>query len=218
MHRDFWHERWATGQIGFHQVSVHPLLERWWPTIGTDPGSRVYVPLCGKSLDMPWLAGHGHRIVGSELSPIAIRDFFEERGLQPARTTGGHFTRHAAGPYELLEGDALELTPEILGPVDAVYDRAALVALPPDMRAGYAHSMARLHPSGVPMLLIAFEYPQEMRGGPPFSVDALEVRTLFEPVFTVTELERRDVIAESPKFAELGIPALHEIAYSLTRR
>ena len=167
---------------------------------------------------MPWLAGRGHRIVGSELSPIAIRDFFEERGLQPARTTGGHFTRHAAGPYELLEGDALDLTPDILGPVDAAYDRAALVALPPDMRASYADSMARLVPSGVPMLLVAFEYPQEMRGGPPFSVAAHEVHALFESAFVVVELERIDVLAGNPKFAELGIPALHEIAYSLTRQ
>lgn len=218
MRADFWHERWATGQIGFHQSSVHPMLERWWPSIGAGTGSRVYVPLCGKSLDMDWLGRQGHRIVGSELSAIAIRDFFEELGLEPARTTGGRFVRHAAGPYELLEGDALDLTPDILGPVEAAYDRAALVALPPDMRGAYADCTARLLPAGARILMIGFEYPQEMRGGPPFSVEEREVRALFEPAFDVARLERSDILAENPKFAEVGIPALYEIAYGLERR
>lgn len=217
MHHDFWHERWKTGQIGFHQSNVHPLLERWWPALGVPPGARVYVPLCGKSLDVAWLAGRGHRIVGSELSAIAIRDFFDSQSLEPARITAGSFVRHTAGPYELLEGDALALTPEILGPVDAVYDRAALVALPPEMRAGYAESMARLVPPGVAMLLIAFEYPQEMKGGPPFSVEESEIRAKFGPAFDVAVLERVDILAQEPKFAEFGIPALHEIACRLTR-
>ncbi len=217
MHQDFWHERWRTGQIGFHQSAVHPLLERWWPQLGVPAGVRVYVPLCGKSLDMPWLAARGHRIVGSELSSIATRDFFATQGLEPARTSAGDFVRHTAGPYEILEGDALGLTAEILGPVGAVYDRAALVALPPEMRSSYAESMARLVPPGVAMLLIAFEYPQEMRGGPPFSVEEVEIRARFGPAFKIEVLERVDILAQEPKFAEFGIPALHEIACRLTR-
>ena len=78
--------------------------------------------------------------------------------------------------------------------------------------------MARLVAPGVPMLLISFEYPQEMKGGPPFSVDAAEIRASFGECFSIEELERVDVLAENPKFAEIGIPALHEIAYRLTRR
>ena len=218
MHHDFWHERWQTGQVGFHQSSVHPFLERWWPTLGVSAGSRVYVPLCGKSLDMAWLAGRGLRIIGSELSPIAIRDFFVDQGLEPTHTTGGLFVRHTAGPYEILEGDALALAPEVLGAVDAVYDRAALVALPPELRPLYAESLSRLVPPGVVMLLVAFEYPQEMKGGPPFSVEAAEIHSSFEPAFAIETLERVDILAQSPKFAEIGIPALHEVAYRLTRK
>jgi thiopurine S-methyltransferase len=218
MHRDFWHERWHTGQIGFHQSTVHPFLGRWWPRLGLPPGSRVYVPLCGKSLDMTWLAERGHAVVGSELSPIAIGDFFTERGLRPARAAVDGFVRHAAGPYEILEGDALLLAPEVLGPVAAAYDRAALVALPPEMRVTYAATMARLLPRGTRMLAVAFEYPQELRGGPPFSVEAEEVRDLFEPEFAVEQVERLDVLAENPKFAELGMPALWETAFVLERQ
>jgi thiopurine S-methyltransferase len=197
---------------------VHPFLEKWWPTLDLPVGARVYVPLCGKSLDMAWLAGHGHRIVGSELSPIAVRDFFAERGLVPASTAAGSFVRHAAEPYEILEGDALSLTADVLGPVAAVYDRAALVALPPEMRATYVASLAGLLTRPSRALLIAFEYPQELKGGPPFSVDAAEIRRLFEPGFELRQLERLDVLGASPKFAELGIAALHETAFLLERR
>jgi thiopurine S-methyltransferase len=217
MHHDFWHERWRTGQIGFHQSAVHPFLARWWPELPVTSSARVYVPLCGKSLDMVWLAERGHRVVGSELSPIAIRDFFAARDLAPVRTTVGEFQCHAAGPYEILEGDALALTPEVLGPVGAAYDRAALVALPPELRVPYAAALARVLPSGASALLIAFEYPQEMKGGPPFSVEAAEVQRLFEPAFAVQQVERLDVLAESPKFAEIGIPALYETAFLLGR-
>jgi len=218
MHHDFWHERWQAGQIGFHQSAVHPLLARWWPRLGLPNEARVYVPLCGKSLDMVWLADRGHTVVGSELSPIAISDFFDGRGLERTVTDEPGFRRHAARPFEILEGDALGLTPEMLGTVGAAYDRAALVALPPDLRRTYAESIARLLPSGGKVLLIAFEYPQEMKGGPPFSVEAEEVRELFGPAFRVEQVERLDILAESPKFAEVGIPALFETAFVMERQ
>jgi thiopurine S-methyltransferase len=218
VHHDFWHERWQTGQTGFNQSAVHPFLARWWPRLELPPQARVYVPLCGKSLDMAWLADLGHSIVGSELSPIAIGDFFAERGLEQTHSDEPGFRRHAAGPFEILEGDALALTPELLGPVTAAYDRAALVALPPDLRRRYADSLARLLPVGARALLVAFEYPQEMKGGPPFSVEAAEIRELFEPAFRLEQVERLDILAESPKFAEVGIPALYETAFLMERR
>ena len=218
VHHDFWHERWQTGQIGFHQSAVHPFLERWWSRLELPPQARVYVPLCGKSLDMVWLAERGHSVVSSELSPIAIREFFSERGLERAQHDEPGFRRHVAGPYQILEGDALTLTPGLLGPVAAAYDRAALVALPPDLRRPYAESLARLLPSGAKALLVAFEYPQEMRGGPPFSVEAAEIRGLFEPEFRLEQLERLDILTENPKFAEVGIPALYETAFLMDRR
>ncbi len=218
MHQEFWRERWETGQTGFHQHEVHPFLARWWTSLEAPAGSRVYVPLCGKSLDMVWLTERGHRVVGSELIPEAISQFFGDRGLVPQTVARGGYRFHAAEPYELLEGDALGLTTADVGPVQAAYDRAALVALPTEMRRAYAASLARLLPPGAPALLVAFEYPQEMRGGPPFSVEAEEVHGLFESGFRVDELERLDVIATNPKFAELGIPALFETAFRLTRR
>jgi len=216
---DFWHERWRSGQIGFHQPGPHPCLERWWPSLAVAPAARVYVPLCGKSLDMVWLAVRGYRVVGSELSPLAVQEFF---GEQPGGSAGidqhGPFRRHHAGAFEILEGDALLLTPALLGPVQAAYDRAALVALPPPMREAYARNFALLMPSGSRTLLIAFEYEQSIKDGPPFSVRPDEVQGLYDDAFRVEQLERIDIIAESPKFAAAGLEALHEVVYSLTRK
>jgi thiopurine S-methyltransferase len=197
VHHDFWHERWRTGQTGFHQQTVHPLLERWWPGLGVRPGARVYVPLCGKSLDMTWLVGRGHTVLGSELARIGIDEFFAGQSLQPAAETRDGFTHHAAGPYEILEGDAL--------------------ALPPEMRGPCVESLARLLPRGARGLVVSFEYPQEMKGGPPFSVESLEILGHCDGRFTVRELERVDILVDNPKFAEFGIPALHEVAYALER-
>jgi thiopurine S-methyltransferase len=166
---------------------------------------------------MVWLARRGHPVVASEISPIAIEEFFSEQGLEPSVTRKGPHTKYVAGPYEIFAGDALELTGKDLGPVDAAYDRAALIALPPDMRRRYAARMTELLPAAAPLLLLALEYPQEMKGGPPFSVDRAEVDQLYAANFSIRELARIDLIAESPKFAEVGIAALDEVAYALTR-
>lgn len=215
----FWHERWRNRQIGFHQPAVHPFLERWWPQYRLPAGARVYVPLCGKSLDMVWLAVRGHAVVGSEISTIAVQEFFGEN--HPGTTVvepHGPFVRHHAGAFEILAGDALQLTPGGLGPVHAAYDRAALVALPPGMRRDYATSFAALMPPGTPTLLVAFEYAQPVKDGPPFSVEPDEIRQLYGDAFTIAELERVDIIDDSPKFAAAGLDALHEVAYTLIRR
>jgi thiopurine S-methyltransferase len=218
MQPDFWHQRWQTRQIGFHRAYVHPMLERWWPTLGVSADAAVYVPLCGKSLDLAWLAAHGHAVVGSELSPIAIGEFFAEAGLSPVTTGLPAHRRHAAGRFSILEGDAFALDSSDVGPVGAAYDRAALVALPPNLRARHAQTLAALLPAGAPVLLISFEYDQSRVDGPPFSVPADEVRALYGPAFDVTELERVEVIGESPRYAEAGLTSLHEVAWRLVRR
>ncbi len=218
MDPDFWHQRWQARQIGFHQSAPHPFLERWWPSLGVAPGARVYVPLCGKSLDMVWLAVRGYRVVGSELSALAVEEFFgEQQRPDVATEPEGTFHRHVSGAFEILQGDALQLTPALLGPVQAAYDRAALVALPPSMREHYAQNFAALMPAGSRTLLIAFEYEQAIKDGPPFSVTPDEVVTLYGDTFRVEELERVDIIGESPKFAAAGLAALYEVAYLLTR-
>jgi thiopurine S-methyltransferase len=215
---NFWQQRWRDGQIGFHQDRVTPLLEQYWDALGLPAGSRVFVPLAGKSLDMLWLAGRGHRVLGVELSPIAVRQFFDENGLRPDVTESPHGRHYVAGEIELVLGDAFALDAGALADCAAVYDRAALIALPAEMRKRYADELYSKLPAGCRSLLITLEYPQQEKEGPPFSVEENEVRALFGRDWGIDTLERRDILATQPSFIAQGVSALHTAAYRLDRR
>lgn len=217
MEADFWHARWREGQIGFHQHEVSPLLVRHAAALGGGHGSRVLVPLCGKSLDLAFLAQRGHEVIGVELSPLAVQAFFAEQGLAPNVDTHGPFLRHRAPGIEILCGDLFALTPALLGPVQGLFDRAALVALPEDMRARYAAHITGLMPPGARGLLISFDY-EPPTGGPPFSISAAEVQRLYAADFELAQLERNDILEAEPRFKQRGITALYETAYQLVRR
>jgi thiopurine S-methyltransferase len=214
----FWHERWRLGQIGFHRPDVHPALQRYWPELGVEAGARVFVPLCGRSLDMTWLARRGHAVLGVELSPIAIAGFFAHESLVGRQEPAGPFTRHAAGPYEILQGDFFDLAPAATGRIEAWYDRAALVALPPALRRRYAGHLGRLLQPGTRGLLLAHEYAQERMSGPPFSVPLAELHELFDPAFGLELLARDDIIGAAPQFAERGLDSFHELVLGMVRR
>jgi len=218
MDAKFWHERWERGEIGFHQPEYHPALLRHWPSLGLPRIARVFVPLCGRSLDMVWLAGQGHPVLGVELSPIAVEAFFDHSTWTVAPRKRGPFASYAMPPYEILQGDFFDLTPDLTGGIDAFYDRAALVALPADMRRRYAAHMAELMASGDPGLLVTLEYDQAKMSGPPFSVPVDEVHELFDPAFEVELLSREDVLAGNPRFSDKGLESLHEAVFRLVRR
>ncbi len=217
MNPDFWHQRWHDNQIGFHQAAPTPLLLKHWPSLGVPAGAKVFVPLAGKSLDMPWFAAQGHRVLGVELSELAVAQFFAENGLRPEiRDT--HYGRHyEAGGIELILGDAFGLDADLLRDCDAVFDRAALIALPPELRRRYANELYAKLPAGCRGLLITLEYPQAERDGPPFSVPGDEVRALYGRDWDIDLLERRPIPPEHPGFVS-GVSKLDTAAYALRRR
>lgn len=205
MEHAFWHARWDEGRIGFHQSDINAWLLRYWPPLQLAPSARVLVPLCGKSRDMLWLREQGHTVVGVELSDLACRDFFSENGarITPIAVPEGH-TRERDG-ITLWCADFFELGQQQWGEVAAVYDRAALIALPPAQRRAYASHLREQLETGVVILLVTLEFSGSE--GPPFSVPEAEVRQLFEPGFTVVRLDQAD--------AERG---RREVVYHLTRQ
>ena len=218
MQPEFWHQRWREGRIGFHQDQPTPLLLEHWPSLGVAPGAKVFVPLAGKSLDLAWFASRGHRVLGVELSQLAIEQFFAEHGLRPVRRTSPYGTHFEAGNIELVCGDAFGLDAGVLAGCDAVYDRAALIALPPELRQRYARQLYACLPAGCRGLLVTLEYPQHEKQGPPFSVAETEVRALYGQDWDVALLERRDILARQPGFVAEGVTALDTAAYRLRRR
>jgi thiopurine S-methyltransferase len=217
MQPDFWHERWRSGQIGFHQTMVDPSLRKLWPRFELGMGRRVFVPLSGKSLDMVWLREQGHRIVAAELSATAVEAFFMENGITARRSARGSFDLYQAEGLELFRGDYFEITAALLGDVAAVYDRAALISWAPELRKPYVERLASLTSAGVQMLLITLEYSQIEMPGPPFSVMPEEIDRLYSPHFEIHEISRRDILASEPRLRAKGVTQLCEVYYHLSR-
>ncbi|MDW5377186.1 thiopurine S-methyltransferase [Halomonas sp. HP20-15] len=217
MEHAFWQSRWQNDQLGFHLPFVHPVLKRNLPGFGLAADARVFLPLCGKTLDIGWLLGQGYRVVGAELSEIAVAQLFAELGAdpQPSEWAGGRCWRH--GGLTVFQGDIFALTAAELGSVDLVYDRAALVALPPAMRPRYTEHVLALS-AGAPQLLITFEYDPAEKDGPPFPVPQGELRRHYGQRYAITELSRKDVLQDSLNFREAGVTRFVEVAWRLDER
>jgi thiopurine S-methyltransferase len=175
MQPEFWRQRWASNQIAFHESQANPLLVAHFDALGLSHGSRVFVPLCGKTLDIDWLLSRGYQVAGAELSTLAVAQLFERLEITPAVARVGALERHSASGLDIFLGDIFDLSVEILGRVDAIYDRAALVALPLELRQRYVKLLDTLA-GNAPQLLITLAYDQTLVDGPPFSVTAAEVR------------------------------------------
>ena len=188
MKLDFWHQRWLNKEIGWHRDDVHPLLDNIGESFFTK-GSCIFVPLCGKSLDMVWLAEKGYEVIGSELSEIAVEDFFKEQRLQATIRLVDGFKLYEAGVYKIYQGNFFDLKADYLSACEYYYDRAAVVALPENMRSDYVKKIQQLFKKGSKSLLISLSYLSETRQGPPFSLQPNEIKNLWKDAESVTLLE-----------------------------
>nr|WP_314484380.1 thiopurine S-methyltransferase [uncultured Pseudomonas sp.] len=212
----FWQQRWADNQIGFHQSQVNPYLKAHWPRLKLPANSKVLVPLCGKSLDMAWLAGQGHRVMGVELSRLAVEGYFTEQGLEAQVSQRGAFEVWRHGDVELWCGDFFALSPHEINECTALYDRAALIALPLAMREQYVRALSGLMPTPCRGLVVTLDYDQALVAGPPFSVGDEALRQGFAG-WQIDELEAVQVIEQSPKFVQAGASSLWERVYRVSR-
>ncbi len=216
MKKEFWLERWERAEIGFHQDEINPYLRRFWPEVKAARGGEVFVPLCGKSEDMVWLRQRGSYVLGVELSPLAVKDFFREQGMPPKRVSGGGFDNYIAEGICLACGDFFDLRKEDMAQVSAVYDRASLVALPPEMRERYARHLASILPRGTRILLVTYDYSQAEMQGPPFAVSVNEVEALYSQYAEIRLLAQEDAL--STRFKQRGVSKIDENIFLLTLR
>lgn len=216
MEAQFWHNRWRDNLIPFHKERINHYLQKYFHTLKIGDGDDVLVPLCGKSVDMRWLRERGCTVTGVELSDIAVRDFFNEQGIVASRREVGAFQILEGEGIKLLCGDFFVLDTTHTANISAVYDRAALIALPPEMRVRYVDYLESLLAPEIPMLLLTFEYPTHEIDGPPFSVDEAQVRALYAGRREVTRLESLDRLEDEPRLAERGMTQLVEHAFLLT--
>ena len=218
MDPEFWHERWARDEIGFHQHDFNSHMQAFTDRLGLAPGAHIFVPLCGKSLDLLWLRQQGYQVTGVGISPRAVRDFFSESRLEA-------HTRPIPGG-ELFQADGLQIfcvdffATQFPGmpAIDAVYDRAALVALPPGMRTAYARRLVGMLQPGVRILLVTLDYPQQEMRGPPFAVTLDEVSDLLGGPCLIENLHSEDCLAREPRFRKKGLTRLTEHVLLLERK
>ena len=192
MDPNFWHKRWEKNEIGFHQSAVNVLLSDHFSGLSLPQTSRVFVPLCGKTRDIAWLLSQGHRVVGVELSKLAVEELFVDLGVAPKISVQGELSRYSAPGLEIFVGDIFELSGDLLGRVDAIYDRAALVAFPTEMRGRYGAHVAAITQLA-PQFLICFEYDQAVMNGPPFSIDRQKVHDVYGAHYQIEPITNRDV-------------------------
>ena len=217
MDREFWFTRWRSNQIGFHQTDFNERMKQHWPALHLRSRAHVFVPLCGKSRDMWWLAREGHPVTGIELSSTAIEAFFNEAGVPYSQGRHGAFTSYEGGNVLIYCGDFFELTARELIDTEGVFDRGSLVALPPDMRRRYAEHLLTILPVRAQSLLLTIEYDQSLASGPPFAVQPDEVTELFGERCSIELLERKPAVEMPGRFHAQGIRKAGEGAYRITK-
>ena len=217
MERGFWLERWRKNLIGFHQGDYNPLLISNWAALGIPAQAGVFVPLCGKSLDMRWIVSQGHRVRGVELSSIAVQAFFEDAEEDYQVSQQGAFECYRSNAIEILCGDFFELTALELKDTGGVYDRGALVAMSPEDRSRYVDHLLRVIPEGARILLITLEYDQKLVSGPPFSVHPDEVGHLYGERCSISLLSTRMTEQVPPHFEEQGVKRAAESIYRIEK-
>jgi len=193
MEASFWHQKWERGEIAFHESEANPFLVTHFEKLNLAKDSRVFLPLCGKTRDFAWLLTFGYRVVGAELSKLAAEELFKELGLEPKISIEGKLTRYSAKDIDILVGDVFDLSTEDIGAISAIYDRAALVALPSDIRERYTYHLMNISGTA-PQLLITYEYDQRLMDGPPFSVTENEVKRHYGAAYRLRPVESKNVV------------------------
>lgn len=192
MEANFWHQKWQRGEIAFHRDDANPHLVAHLHTLNLSEGSRVFLPLCGKTLDIAYLLSCGYQVLGVELSELAIRELFADLSVTPQITQVADFICYSADGITIFVGDFFQLSAELVGQIDAIYDRAALVALPLAMRRDYSAHLVKLSRNAA-QLLVTYEYQQELIDGPPFSISEQEVAEHYAETYTINLLNREEV-------------------------
>lgn len=209
MEKEFWLDKWEKQQIGFHKDGYNEKLLEHYNLLNLKKNDTILVPLCGKTLDLIWLASKGLYVIGVELSELAINDFFKENNLEFAVEEISGFKKYVSNNITLFHGDIFNLTSDITGKIDAIYDRASTVALPVDMRISYLKKITELN-KPFNTLMVLLEYDQSKIQGPPFSVDEEFIREKLSH-FQIDKLEELFSEAVSPKFKEAGADTVQKV-------
>jgi thiopurine S-methyltransferase len=205
MELSYWQSRWQKGNTGWHMDTVYPPLPHLWNQIGMNSDTRVLVPLCGKSLDLLWLTDHCDTVTGVDISPKALQHVMQKHSESFIKDTSHGFTIYRSDSLVLWEGDFAKLPSDQIPPQNLIYDKASIIALPPEKRQRHAEKMIELSSFNTQILIQIFEYDQNEMNGPPFSVEEQELKRLFGNQFKLKCLHEQSKLEELQKFKQRGL-------------
>ena len=212
-----WISRWESNRIGWHTDEINRQLIEYLDELKLSPQEAIFVPLCGKSIDMNYLCQKNYKVIGVEMSELAIQQFFEENDLSYTVSKDGEFKLYEGDRIKIYCGDFFDLQSNHFNNVKAVYDRASLIALDDELRQKYVKHLNDIINLDVRILLLTLNYPQHQRSGPPFAVSKLEVNQLFKGSFDCQELYCIDDIENEPMFQNLGVDFVEKAVYLLQK-
>ena len=212
-----WLARWQDNKIGWHVDVVNQSLVDYLELLELEPGDNVFVPLCGKSIDLIYLSEMGYSVIGVELSPVGVVQFFVDNNLQYVVSEVDGFSLYQSERIKIYCGDYFNLNAGHLLSVSAVFDRASLIALDLDLREKYTVHLTAIIPFDARILLLTLIYPQHQMSGPPFSVSDSEVESLFSSAFKYRQLHCFNDIENEPKFLRAGVDYVENAAYLLQK-
>ena len=215
---EFWNERWRNNQIGFHRADVNPWLMKYWDSVPVEKGSPVFLPLAGKTLDIPWLVEKGFSVKAIECSRIAVEEFFISQHWSAEKISVATLQCWQHEVVDFYCGDYFDMSPDMLAGVKVVYDRASLIAFPFEQRKRYVEKLMQLLPSRPPILLVTVEYPQHEMNGPPFAVPESEVQELYGRYYDIKKLDEGDLLDIEPRWRQKGLSSMDEKVFLLTRQ
>lgn len=218
MQPEFWQNRWQEKRIGFHLDQVNPKLVKFLAEVKSSENGTIFVPLCGKSLDLVYLAETFNHVIGIELVTSAVEDFFSEQGLKAEITEQGAFKLYKSKNITLVNGDIFKVDQLYLPNFDFIYDRASLVAFSPDLRKNYINLLNHLTKPGCRQLLISFDYNQDEMQGPPFSVPEQAIKAYYDQFWHIEKKDSQEIIEKAPRFADRGLKSLLEEVFILIRK
>ena len=210
-----WISRWESNRIGWHTDKVNSQLIEYLNELKLSYQEAIFVPLCGKSLDMNYLIQKNFKVIGVEMSELAIQQFFEENNLSYTISKEEEFEVYEGDRIIIYCGDFFDLQSNHLDNVKAVYDRASLIALDDELRQKYVKHLNDIINLDVRILLLTLNYPQHQRSGPPFAVSKLEVNQLFKGSFDFQELHCINDIENEPMFQNLEVDFVEKAVYLL---
>ena len=216
MENSFWHKCWERNTLGFHQSDVHPLLVEYFTSLALPSDRHVFVPLCGKTLDMVYLA-QSMQVTGNEISDIACHDFFLDNNLEFKSQTLGAFKHYSCQQLALWQGDFFKLSSKAIDTVDWIYDRAALIALPKVMQQKYVEHLKTFFSSQTRLFLVTVEFPQAQLSGPPFAVTEADVNSLFSD-FNIEYIATHEIKDKQFAQRQFDVDYLLEKLYVISRK